>query len=109
MWYSGGSLKGDARSKSLVESWRDNTLMLKGQYKVSLLGLSSVCCTPLHALEYARMFHLSRTERTWSVDMLFLHEHAFSPLALPSLSTALPLIVRAQSRRWLVFCLSFDD
>jgi len=38
VWYPGGSLKGDARSKSLVESWRDNTLMLKGQYKGSLDG-----------------------------------------------------------------------
>jgi hypothetical protein len=38
VWYPGGSLKGDARSKSLVESWRDNTLMLKDQYKGSLDG-----------------------------------------------------------------------
>ena len=34
VWYPGGSLKGDDRSKSLVESWRDNTFMLKEQYKV---------------------------------------------------------------------------
>jgi len=38
VWYPGGSLKGDDRSKSLVESWRDNTLMLKDQYKNSLDG-----------------------------------------------------------------------
>ena len=38
VWYPGGSLKGDGRSKSLVESWRDNTLMLKDQYKNSLDG-----------------------------------------------------------------------
>merc|ERR1719329_1107153 len=38
VWYPGGSLKGDDRSKSLVESWRDNTLMLKDQYKGSLDG-----------------------------------------------------------------------
>jgi len=38
VWYPGGSLKGDARSKALVESWRDNTLMLKDQYKGSLDG-----------------------------------------------------------------------
>ena len=39
VWYPGGSLKGDDRSKSLVESWRDNTLMLKDQYKVLSLSL----------------------------------------------------------------------
>jgi hypothetical protein len=38
VWYPGGSLKGDDRSKALVESWRDNTLMLKDQYKGSLDG-----------------------------------------------------------------------
>ena len=37
MWYPGGSLKGDERSKALVESWRDNTMMLKDQYKASLV------------------------------------------------------------------------
>ena len=35
IWYPAGTLKGDARSKSLVEAWRDNSLFLKDQYKVS--------------------------------------------------------------------------
>ena len=29
VWYPCGSLKGDSRSKSLVEAWRDNSLFLK--------------------------------------------------------------------------------
>ena len=41
VWYPCGSLKGDQRSKSLVESWRDNALFLKDQYKVG----SIVCLT----------------------------------------------------------------
>ena len=36
IWYPCGSLKGDGRSKSLVEAWRDNALFLKDQYKVAL-------------------------------------------------------------------------
>lgn len=36
MWYPCGSLKGDGRSKALVESWRDNALFLKDQYKSTL-------------------------------------------------------------------------
>ena len=39
VWYPGGSLKGDERSKALVESWRDNTLLLKDQYKVMFVSL----------------------------------------------------------------------
>jgi hypothetical protein len=36
IWYPCGSLKGDDRSKALVESWRDNSLFLKDQYKNTL-------------------------------------------------------------------------
>ncbi|EKX35917.1 hypothetical protein GUITHDRAFT_117950 [Guillardia theta CCMP2712] len=36
IWYPAGTLKGDARSKSLVEAWRDNSLFLKDQYKSTL-------------------------------------------------------------------------
>eukprot|EP00283_Hemiselmis_rufescens_P011441 CAMPEP_0173434720 /NCGR_PEP_ID=MMETSP1357-20121228/13245_1 /TAXON_ID=77926 /ORGANISM="Hemiselmis rufescens, Strain PCC563" /LENGTH=216 /DNA_ID=CAMNT_0014399605 /DNA_START=22 /DNA_END=672 /DNA_ORIENTATION=- len=36
VWYPCGSLKGDDRSKALVESWRDNSLFLKDQYKSTL-------------------------------------------------------------------------
>eukprot|EP00287_Rhodomonas_sp_CCMP768_P005342 CAMPEP_0196720048 /NCGR_PEP_ID=MMETSP1091-20130531/2903_1 /TAXON_ID=302021 /ORGANISM="Rhodomonas sp., Strain CCMP768" /LENGTH=217 /DNA_ID=CAMNT_0042061161 /DNA_START=60 /DNA_END=713 /DNA_ORIENTATION=+ len=36
VWYPCGSLKGDQRSRSLVEAWRDNSLFLKGQYKTTL-------------------------------------------------------------------------
>ncbi len=39
VWYPCGSLKGDERSRSLIEAWRDNSLFLKNQYKVSLLSL----------------------------------------------------------------------
>ena len=39
--YPCGSLKGDARSKTLVEAWRDNALFLKSQYKVCLSSLIS--------------------------------------------------------------------
>mmetsp|Transcript_4576 Transcript_4576/g.8986 ORF Transcript_4576/g.8986 Transcript_4576/m.8986 type:complete len:217 (+) Transcript_4576:43-693(+) len=36
VWYPCGSLKGDDRSKALVESWKENSLFLKDQYKNTL-------------------------------------------------------------------------
>eukprot|EP00960_Hanusia_phi_P020242 598115-Hanusia_phi.AAC.2 len=82
IWYPAGTLKGDARSKSLVEAWRDNSLFLKDQYKVSPCSGSSILRAAL----------LLQPSPPRPCSALRLATHSLSLSLPPSLSLSSPLL-----------------